>query len=54
MCYSTDMMKRFTYQREVEHLSTLPPEEKNKNVIEYMAKELERILKEYGDDPTRE
>lgn len=48
------MMKRFTYQREIEHLKTLPPEEQNNIVIEYMAKELERIEREYGDDPTRD
>lgn len=54
MCYSTDMLKKFTYQREIEHLRQQPLDPKNATVMEYMTKELERIEQQYGEEPLRD
>ena len=54
MCYSTDMMKKFTFEKEIEHLKSHPEEYGSVTVTQYMVKELERIKKEYGEEPVRE
>lgn len=56
MCYSTDMLKKFTFQREIEHLRSLPLDQQDEKIctlVEYMTKELDRIETQYGDEPTR-
>ena len=54
MCYSTDVMKKFTFEKEIERLRQEPLDQNKAVIMEYMSKELARIEKEYGDEPIRD
>jgi hypothetical protein len=48
------MLKKFTYEKEIEHLKCQPLDEKISTIIEYMSKELDKINERYGNEPGRD